>query len=308
MKYKATQMALPFDDEEQQYKSTVPDMLLLNDKRQTSVVPKALPFIKWVGGKRKLVDSIISAAPSSFERYLEPFLGGGAVALALGHSAMLLNDANEELINVYRIVRDDLDALLALLDEHQSKHSEIYFYQVRAQRVAELSPLEQAARFIYLNKTCFNGLYRVNRYGEFNAPSGKYDNPILYNSHQIRNASAVLRNTELFSQDYYTFLTHHARPGDFIYLDPPYVPVSIYSDFKRYTKEQFREKDQYKLAQLYTDLVAKGAYPVLSNSYSELTLHLYAKHDIQIVHAGRNINNKGTGRKAIPEILVKPRQ
>ncbi len=117
-----------------------------------------------------------------------------------------------------------------------------------------------------------------------------------------------MHGAELFSQDYYPFLIHHARPGDFIYLDPPYVPVSVYSDFKRYTKEQFREKDQHMLAQLYTDLIALGAYPILSNSYSELTLHLYAKHDIQIVYAGRNINNKGTGRKAIPEILVKPRQ
>ena len=305
MTYKATQLFLPFDDEEQ----PVPKTLSLDDRQQLpSIIPKASPFIKWVGGKRKLVDDIIAIAPSSFERYIEPFLGGGAVALALGYPSMLLNDANEELINVYTIVRDHLDALLSLLDEHQSKHSETYFYQVRAQHVTTLSALEQAARFIYLNKTCFNGLYRVNQQGDFNAPFGKYDNPVLYNLSHIRTASALLHGAELFSQDYYSFLIHHARPGDFIYLDPPYVPVSVYSDFKRYTKEQFREKDQYMLAQLYTDLIALGAYPVLSNSYSELTLHLYAKHDIQIVYAGRNINNKGTGRKAIPEILVKPRQ
>ncbi len=308
MKYKTTQLILPFEDEEQ-YIPALPKALAFDDRQQpTSIVPKTLPFIKWVGGKRKLVDYIISAAPSSFGRYIEPFLGGGAVALALGHPSMLLNDANEELINLYTVVRDHLDALLLLLDEHQSKHSERYFYEVRAQRVTTLGALEQAARFIYLNKTCFNGLFRVNRHGDFNAPFGKYDNPVLYNLSHIRSASALLRGAELFSQDYYTFLTHHARPGDFIYLDPPYVPVSVYSDFKRYTKEQFHEKDQHMLAQLYTDLIALGSYPVLSNSYSELTLHLYAKHDIQIVYAGRNINNKGTGRKAIPEILVKPRK
>ena len=308
MKYKNVQLSLPFDEWEQHIPN-IPEALSFNNREQhIPIIPKALPFVKWVGGKRKLVDSIIAAAPSSFERYIEPFLGGGAVALALGHHPMLLNDANEELINVYLMVRDDLDLLLSLLDEHQNKHSEEYFYKVRAQDVTTLSKLEQAARFIYLNKTCFNGLYRVNRYGNFNAPFGKYNNPILYNRSHMRNASTILHTAELFSEDYHTFLTKYTRSGDFIYLDPPYAPVSIYSDFKRYTKEQFREKDQYMLAQLYDNLIALGAYPVLSNSYSELTLHLYAKHDIQVVYAGRNINNKGTGRNAVPEILVKPRQ
>ncbi len=276
--------------------------------QQVSITPKSVPFVKWVGGKRKLIDIIISAAPPTFERYLEPFLGGGAVALAIGYHSMLLNDANEDLMNVYFMVRDDLQTLLTLLDEHQSKHSEMYFYEVRAQKTSSLSKQEQAARFIYLNKTCFNGLYRVNQKGDFNTPFGRYTNPILYDLSQIRKASAILRSSELYNDDYHTFLTHHARPGDFIYLDPPYVPVSMYSDFKRYTKEQFRERDQYKLAQTYDELIALGAYPVLSNSYSELTLNLYSKHSIQVVYAGRNINSKGTGRKAIPEILVKPRQ
>ncbi len=308
MKYKAIQLSLPFDEGEQHI-SIRSEILPIDDKEQhVPIIPKALPFVKWVGGKRKLVDSIIAAAPSSFQRYVEPFLGGGAVALALGYHPMLLNDANEELINVYMMVRDELDALLSLLDEHQSNHSEEYFYKVRARDVAILGKLEQAARFIYLNKTCFNGLYRVNRHGNFNAPFGKYNNPILYNRSHMRNASTLLHRAELFSEDYHTFLTKHTHPGDFIYLDPPYAPISIYSDFKRYTKEQFREKDQYMLAQLYDNLIALGAYPVLSNSYSELTLHLYAKHDIHVVYAGRNINNKGTGRNAVPEILVKPRQ
>lgn len=278
------------------------------DGQRLPIVPRALPFVKWAGGKRKLIDNIIDAAPISFERYLEPFLGGGAVALALGHHSMLLNDANEELMNIYSIVRNDLKALITLLDEHQRKHSEQYFYTVRAQKPATLSEVEQAARFIYLNKTCFNGLYRVNRQGDFNAPFGKYVNPTLYNLGQIRAASRVLRNAELYAMDYQAFLKLYARSGDFIYLDPPYVPVSEYSDFKRYTKEQFREKDQYALAQIYDDLVSLGAYPILSNSYSKLTLDLYAKHTIQVVYAGRNINHKGTGRKAVPEILVKPRQ
>ena len=271
------------------------------------IIPKASPFVKWAGGKRKLIDYIFSVAPASFDRYLEPFVGGGAVGLALGYHTMLLNDANVDLINAFRIVRDNLEALIPLLDEHQRRHSKDYFYVVRAQDPTNLHPIEQAARFIYLNKTCFNGLYRVNKQGQFNVPFGKYENPILYNREDIRVASQVLQGAELFAQDYQSFLKQQARPGDFIYLDPPYVPVSQFSDFKRYTKEQFREDDQYVLAQVYNELVELGAYPVLSNSYSELTLDLYGEHQILVVYANRNINHEGTGRDPIPEIIVKPR-
>jgi DNA adenine methylase len=272
------------------------------------VVPKASPFLKWAGGKRKLLYAIFKLAPRSFDRYLEPFLGGGAVALALGYSPMLLNDSNADLINTFRVVRDDLDSLISLLDANLQRHSEDYFYTVRAQKLDDLSPCEQAARFIYLNKTCFNGLYRVNRFGQFNVPYGRYDNPALYDRENLIAASHVLRRAELYAEDYTVFLKQHARPGDFIYLDPPYVPISQYSDFKRYTKEQFREEDQRSLALLYNELVELGAYPVLSNSYSETTLSLYADHDIQVVYASRNINHDGTGRDPIQEILVRPRQ
>jgi DNA adenine methylase len=275
--------------------------------RGRSIIPKASPFIKWAGGKRKLIDYIFGIAPDSFDRYVEPFLGGGAVGLALGYHTMLLNDANVDLINTFCIVRDSLETLLPLLDEHQKRHSKDYFYIVRAQDPTKLNPIEQAARFIYLNKTCFNGLYRVNKLGQFNVPFGKYKNSTLYNREDIQVASNVLQGAELFAQDYQTFLRQQARPGDLIYLDPPYVPVSQFSDFKRYTKEQFRENDQYVLAQLYNELVELGAYPVLSNSYSELTLDLYAQHQILIVYASRNINHEGTGRDPIPEILVKTR-
>ncbi|HYT46299.1 MAG TPA: Dam family site-specific DNA-(adenine-N6)-methyltransferase [Methylomirabilota bacterium] len=278
-----------------------------DEAQYRSAISKAVPFVKWAGGKRKLVDYVISAAPVSFDRYLEPFLGGGAVALALGHHKMLLNDANTELINAYHVIRDNLDVLLPLLDEHQRRHSKEYFYTVRAQEPSNLNSVEQAARFIYLNKTCFNGLYRVNKHGQFNVPFGRYKKPTLYNLEDMQVASVVLQKAELFAEDYYVFLKQHARPGDFIYLDPPYMPISQYSDFKRYTKKQFRENDQHILAQVYNELVDLGAYPVLSNSYSELTLDLYAQHHIQIVYVSRNINHEGTGRDPIPEILVNPR-
>lgn len=268
----------------------------------------AVPFLKWAGGKRKLLGAILSAAPPTFQRYVEPFLGGGAVALALGHPTMLLNDANAELMEVFRVVRDELDALLPLLDAHRVRHTEAYYYEVRAQDPAGLSPVARAARFIYLNKTCFNGLYRVNRFGQFNVPFGRYTNPILYDQDSITTASQVLQAAELSAEDYATFLARVARPGDFIYLDPPYVPISVYSDFKRYTKDQFREADQVRLAQVYDDLVTLGAYPVLSNSYSDMALELYAPHHIEIVYVGRSINHDGAGRAPVKEILVSPRR
>jgi DNA adenine methylase len=286
---------------------TVQLTLLGEDAELPPIIPKAVPFVKWAGGKRRLLDTIVSIAPRTFERYLEPFVGGGAIALALGHHTMLLNDANTELMNAYRIVSSHLDGLLCLLDEHRKRHSAEYFYAIRVQNPTTLEPVEQAARFIYLNKTCFNGLYRVNKDGEFNVPFGRYKNPVLYDLKEIRTASHVLQQAELFAEDYQSFLRQHARSGDFIYLDPPYIPISQYSDFKRYTKEQFREDDQRVLALVYNELVESGAYPILSNSYCELTLSLYAQHHIQVVYANRNINHEGTGRNSIPEILVTPR-
>lgn len=307
MKKVLTQQTLPMDYEIFPFGATQLVWYLDELKPKQTITPQAVPFVKWAGGKRNLVNCVLSAAPAKFERYIEPFVGGGAVALALAHKPMLLNDANTELIDVYRAVRDDLDTLLTLLDGHQRRHTAAYYYEQRAQQPALLTPIERAARFMYLNKTCFNGLYRVNKHGEFNVPFGKYTNPVLYDPKNMKVASHVLQGAELYAQDYYTFLKDHVRAGDFVYLDPPYVPIGQYSDFKRYTKEQFRVGDQCKLATLYCELVALGAYPVLSNSYSDLTLSLYAQHSIQIVYAKRNINHDGAGRGAVREILVTPR-
>ena len=241
----------------------------------------ASPFVKWAGGKRRLVPAILSAGPRSFLRYLEPFVGGGAVALALAHPTMLLNDANSELINTYRVVRGDVDSLMQLLDQYRTRHSESYYYEIRQQNSDLLSPLEQAARLIYLNKTCFNGLYRVNRAGQFNVPYGQNVAPTLYEETKLRRSSEALRGAELFTGDYRSFLDEHARAGDFIYLDPPYVPVGKYSDFKRYTKEQFRGDNQEELAQLYNNLIERGCYPLISNSW---TAHeLYADHEVIVL-------------------------
>lgn len=265
----------------------------------------ASPFIKWAGGKRRLVPAILAAAPRHFQRYLEPFVGGGAVALAIAHPVMLLNDANQELINTYRAVKSDVDSLMKLLDQHRQYHSEGYFYQIRSQNGEALSPIEQAARLIYLNKTCFNGLYRVNRDGRFNVPFGRHEAPTLYDEKILRRASDALKGAELFTGDYWAFLDEHARAGDFIYLDPPYVPVGKCSDFKRYTKEQFRGGNQEELTRLYSHLIERGCYPLLSNSW--MARELYTDHDVIELSAARNINKNADGRKAVPEILVKPR-
>ena len=267
--------------------------------------PSATPFVKWAGGKRRLLNAILDAGPRRFERYLEPFVGGGAVALAIAHPAMLLNDANVELMNAYRAAKRNPEDLMRLLDLHRVRHSAEYFYLVRAQSDEALSPLEQAARLIYLNKTCFNGLYRVNRKGQFNVPYGGRVNPTLYVGRDLLRASNALRGAELYDGDYREFLNEHARAGDFIYLDPPYVPVSKYSDFKRYTKEQFKATNQHELKELFEDLLRRRCYPVLSNSWA--ARDLYSEHHVIEILAARNINKDGAGRKPIPEILVKPR-
>ena len=217
---------------------------------------------------------------------------------------MLLNDANPELISAYIAVRDNVDLLINLLDQHMGLHSEEYYYGLRKQDASLLSPVEQAARLIYLNKTCYNGLYRVNRLGQFNVPYGRYKNPVLYDEEKIRAASQVLQGATLSSEDYSIFLDEHAKVGDFIYLDPPYMPVGQYSDFKRYTKEQFKIEEQKNLAELYTKLIQRGCYPILSNSYS--ARELYTEYEVLELKAARNINKDGNGRGQITEILVIP--
>lgn len=266
----------------------------------------AQPFLKWAGGKRKLVGDILRAAPPRFERYLEPFLGGGAVALSVDCPKLLLNDGNAELINTYIVVRDQLPALQTALDEHRRAHSEQHFYAVRARNPDEMHEIDRAARFIYLNKACFNGLYRVNREGKFNVPYGHAKKLTIYDRENLRAVSEILQHSELSALDYKEFL-EQARAGDFVYLDPPYAPVSKFSDFKRYTKEQFRESDQYDLATVFQQLIDVGAYPILSNSHTELTLEMYSRYNIQVVHMTRNINADSKGRAPIREILVTPK-
>jgi DNA adenine methylase len=262
------------------------------------VVPKrveAQPFLKWVGGKASTLRQLEEFFPHEIDRYIEPFIGGGAVFFHLKHRfsdlRALLRDSNKELINAYRIVRDRPEDLMQFLDEHSRgfrKDGDDYFYVIRKQHDLT-DDLARAARTIFLNKTCFNGLYRVNARGEFNTPVGSNKNPNLYSRENLLAASDALQDAQLEAQDFRKTVDE-ARRGDFIYFDPPYLPVSTYADFKRYTPDQFHEADQVELARVFRELDAKDCRVVLSNSEHPRVRELYAGFSIQVVSAPRFIN------------------
>lgn len=260
------------------------------------------PFLKWAGGKRGLLPALTGLLPTTgFRDYYEPFLGGGALFFALSPPSAHLNDANEELVTCYVVVRDRLPELLEALPRHAN--SEEHFLRVRAQRPERLDDVERAARFIYLNRTCFNGLYRVNRRGEFNTPFGRYRNPRLVPTELLTAASAALRGVRLTATGFAEACAD-AGCGDLVYLDPPYVPAGGYADFRRYHREQFRDEDHEALAMLFKDLDARGCHVMLSNSYTPRVLELYSDWRIHEVSTRRNINSVSSRRGPVPEVVV----
>ena len=206
------------------------------------------PILKWAGGKTQMLSDLLPKVPFSYGRYIEPFLGGGAMFFALQPENAIIADSNPELINMYRQVSDHVDDVIQYLEQYENTKER--FYAVRSQKWEALPAAAAAARTIFLNKTCFNGLYRVNKKGDFNVPYGKYANPRICDRDALYSASAVLKKAEILCSDYFLVLEHYAKEGDFIFLDPPYLPVSEYSDFKRYTKEQFYEEDHVELAKI----------------------------------------------------------
>jgi len=265
-----------------------------------SLQPK--PILKWAGGKQQMLDILLSNAPKQFNKYIEPFIGGGALFFALQPDQAVIADSNPELINLYTVVANNVDELIALLKE--MKNSEEDFYKIRSLDVTKMSAIEKAARTIYLNKTCYNGLYRVNRKGQFNVPFGRYKNPNICDEPNLRAASLVLKRTRIVQGDYKDILKEHAEPGDFIYLDPPYLPISKYSDFKRYTKEQFYEEDQRELAEEVDRLAEMGCHVLLTNSNHPLVHELYGKYKISVHQTKRYINSDASKRTG-EDILVK---
>lgn len=271
---------------------------------------KVEPIIKWAGGKRKLIKDIIPFIPKKIDRYFEPFLGGGSLLFFLTPYKATINDLNNELMNFYEVVKLYPKELIDKLKEFKEKDNEEFYYEVRRKKeILTGNEVEnkvyQATRFLYLNKRGFNGLYRVNKKGEFNVPYGKSKNTDIVNESKIIKMSNYFNNNDItfYSKDYKE-VVKEAKKGDFIYFDPPYLPISPTSSFISYTSSGFSLNDQKELVEVCKDLKKKGVNFILSNSYSDVTLNLYKDFDVHVVSTRRQISSKSSSRKVVKEILV----
>ena len=263
------------------------------------------PFLKWAGGKQRLLMQYKRYFPQAdtIGRYFEPFIGSAAVFFHQQYSQATLSDQNGKLIEVYRLVRDNLDQVLLTLKLHQNESD--YYYTIRAQNPADLAPAERVARLIYLNKTCYNGLYRENSKGEFNVPFGRYKNPKICDEARLRAASAVLQGVDLQVSDF-AKTVETAVAEDFVYFDPPYVPLSPTSNFTSYNKNGFGQVDQERLAKTVAQLTDLGVKVMLSNSSASLVYDLYGRSPYRLIdiQARRNINSHATRRGPVKELLI----
>jgi DNA adenine methylase len=266
------------------------------------------PVVKWVGGKRQIIDEIMKYVPTNFSTYYEPFLGGGAVLFELQPKKAVVNDINAELMNIYVVIKKNVEELID--DLKQYKNEKEYFYRIRErdrdkEQYNKLTPVQRASRIIYLNKTCYNGLFRVNKNGEFNAPFGNYKNPNIVNETTLRAVSAYFNKAKIrfVCQDFQEALKN-ARKGAFVYLDPPYDPVSETSSFTGYYKGGFDRDEQISLKQVCDKLDKGGIRFLLSNSATDFILDLYQDYRIEVIQAKRAINSKGDRRGDVDEVLV----
>jgi DNA adenine methylase len=269
-----------------------------------------VPVVKWVGGKRQIIDEIITYVPDSFSTYYEPFLGGGAVLFELQPKKAVVNDVNEELMNIYEVIKDNVDELIEGLKRHKIKNDKAYFYEIREldrnrEQYNLLTPVERAARIIYLNKTCYNGLFRVNKSGEFNAPFGNYKNPNIVNETTLRAVSAYFNKAKIrFTCQDFEDALKWSRKGAFVYLDPPYDPVSETASFTGYDKGGFDRNEQIRLKKTCDKLNKKGIKFLLSNSATDFIMDLYQDYKIEVIQAKRAINSKADRRGNVDEVLV----
>lgn len=267
------------------------------------------PILKWVGGKRQLLPEIMPLINKNCSTYVEPFVGGGAVFFELQPKKAIINDFNSELINVYKVVRDNVEELISILERHNELNSEEYFYEVRGldrtDRFQDITAVEKAARVIYLNKTCYNGLYRVNAAGHFNSPYGKYKNPNIVNATTLRAMSKYLNkyNIDIRQGDYKEVLKG-LRKGAFVYLDPPYMPISTSSSFTGYTENGFSYEQQVELKKECDKLKKKRIAFLQSNSDCSEIRELYKDYRIITVQARRSINSNAKKRGEINEVLI----
>lgn len=266
------------------------------------------PFVKWVGGKRQLLKYIKPILPESINTYYEPFIGGGALLFDHRPSVAVINDYNKELINTYNVIRGDVEALIADLKTHV--YDKDYFYEIRSldrnSDYSSMSDLKKASRLLYLNKSCFNGLYRVNSKGEFNSPFGSYTNPNIVNEDTLLAVSRYLNNNNVTTRTGdFQEAVFDAQDGDFVYFDPPYDPVSKSANFTAYSKLGFSREDQERLRDLCIELTDRGVKFLLSNASTDFINELYSGFTILEVGANRAINSNGAKRKKVQEVLVR---
>lgn len=267
---------------------------------------KAKPFIKWVGGKRQLMDEIKANLPKKFGRYFEPFIGGGAVLFELGLENAVINDYNAELVNVYKTIKSNPLDLIDDLKKHEN--TEDYYYAIRGldrddQAFAKLTNAQRASRFIYLNKTGYNGLYRVNSKNQNNVPFGRYKTPNILDEANIMACSQALQSTTILQGDFEN-IKSLIQKGDFVYLDPPYAPLTKTSSFVSYTDQGFDDAMQIKVKNLCDYIDSIGAYFMLSNSSATMILDLYKDYNVKLVDANRALNCVGDKRGSVKEVLV----
>ncbi len=271
---------------------------------------KAKPFVKWAGGKRQIIDELKKYIPDEFNTYYEPFIGGGALLFELAPKKAIINDSNAELMNVYQVLCDDskFKKMCRVLNNYEANHSEEFFYEIRNKdknknTFNRLSDYTRAARTIYLNKACFNGLYRVNSKNEFNVPFGKKSKVNTYDGNNLITVSNYLtmNDIKILNKDFEEVLKD-AKKGDFVYFDPPYD--SDNNIFTSYTEEGFGKDEQRRLAKVFKELDQKGVYVMLSNHNTTLINELYKDYHIHVIEAKRNINSNGKKRGKVEEVII----
>jgi len=267
------------------------------------------PVVKWVGGKRQLIKELKGFLPSKISSYCEPFVGGGALLFELQPSRVCINDINHELVQMYEVIHDSVEELIEELKRHPNISE--HFYNVRdwdrnRKEYEKLDKIKKAARIIYLNKTCYNGLFRVNSFGEFNTPFGHYKNPNIVNESGLRAVNLYFNKAKIeFYSDDYEKVLKKIRKSTFVYLDPPYDPISDTSNFTGYSKGGFDKNEQVRLKNCCDFLNSKGIKFMLSNSETDFIRELYSSYNISIVKAKRSINSNGNGRGEINEVVVR---
>ena len=269
------------------------------------------PFVKWAGGKRQLINNIKELMPRNYEQYFEPFIGGGAVLFEITPKNAIISDMNKELITTYKVFKSRIlfNQLMQRLDEYEKNHSEVFYYEVREKDrdtiFSELSDVEVSARFIYLNKACFNGLYRVNSKGFFNVPFGKKEKLKTYSKENLEAIHEYFSNNDIkiYLQDFEKTIAS-AKKGDFVYFDPPYDTIENKNSFTAYNENNFDRNAQIRLCNVFKELDKKGVYLMLSNHNTSFIQTLYKEFNIHIVKATRMINSKSSERGPIEEVLI----